>query len=253
MEIFDAIAGAAAIVIVLSPDWLESAYCRQELDQALHVRKRLVPVLVRPVDTSKVPPQILDLNWVRYDQLAPEAALAVLLRALALDIDRLRFHARLFQRAQEWSTSRDPSRLLRSHALDEAEQWLKDAQAGEGEPTAVQRDFIVESRRAENVCQRRPLWSVSAALALTAVLAVTAFVFYRSAEARRRIAQSRSFAAESESRRDTKRSSVRARPSASCRPVSDLRHRRADVRTARTRNTAAWQLREMHRLKQLGG
>lgn len=61
-EIFDAIADASAVVLVLTPDWVESTYCRQKFDHALYLHKRVVPLLVRSVDESKVPPQPGDIN-----------------------------------------------------------------------------------------------------------------------------------------------------------------------------------------------
>lgn len=203
-EIFDAIADASAVVLVLSPHWVESAYCRQEFDQALHLHKRLLPVLVQPVDETKVPPQLADINWIRFDTLAFDEAVARLLRAFSLDLERLRLHARLYRRAETWQPTREASILLRGAELAEAERWLATATAGEGEPTALHVQFIVASRAAETSRQRRQLASVSTALVVTIALAVVAFLFYRTSEARRRTGQSRLLASEALARAGTR-------------------------------------------------
>ena len=195
-EIFDAIADASAVVLVLTPDWIESTYCRQEFDHALHLRKRLIPLLLRPVDESKVPPQLPDINWIRFDARPFDEAVRMVHRAYSLDLDRLRLHARLYRRAETWSPARDASILLRGNELIAAERWLSSSPPGEGEPTALHREFIVESRTHETLRQRRIRSIISVALAVTMALAATTFIFYRSSNARRKTAHSRLLASE---------------------------------------------------------
>lgn len=201
-EIFDAIGEASAVVFVLTPHWIESTYCRQEFDHALHLRKRLLPVLLAPVDDTKVPPQLADVNWIRFDQLSFDDGLIALLRAFRLDLDRVRLHTRLLRRADTWQQRKDDSILLRGSELTEAERWLATAQSGEGVPTSLHVQFIAASRAAETSRQRRQLIAVSATLALTTVLAISAFLLYRSAETRRRTGQSRLLASEALARRE---------------------------------------------------
>ena len=105
-EIFDAIADASAVVMVVTPDWVESTYCRQECDHALHLRKRFIPLLVRGVDESKVPPQLGNINWIRFDTFPFEKGVVELLRAFTLDLDRLHTHVRLYRRPETWSSFR---------------------------------------------------------------------------------------------------------------------------------------------------
>ena len=62
-----------------------------------------------------------------------------------LDLDRLHLHARLYRRAESWSSSKDESILLRGSELANAEQWVASAPAGEGEPTPLHKQFIVQS------------------------------------------------------------------------------------------------------------
>lgn len=195
-EIFDAIADAAAVVLVLSPHWLASDYCRQEFAHALQLRKRVLPVLLAPVDHLRIPDDLADINWIRFDQKPFEAALADLLRAFSIDLDRIRLHARLFRRADAWLPAREASMLLRGAELAQAEAWLANAAAGEGEPTPVHIQFVTASRASETARQRTRLLAVSVALGVTLTLGITAALLYRTSEARRRTGQSRLLASE---------------------------------------------------------
>lgn len=202
-EIFDAIASASAIVLVLTPAWLDSEYCRQELDYAVSLQKRLVPVLASPVDMARVPAVLHDINWVRFDARPRAEAFDQLLQAITLDLARIHTHTRLLNQARRWQSAREASRLLRGRELDEAEAWLKGTTSGsDAQPTPLHVAFIIESRRAETARQRRLLTAVTVSLVITVVLATAAFIFFQSAEARRKTAQSRLLAAESDTQRD---------------------------------------------------
>jgi WD40 repeat protein len=210
-EIFDAIAEASAVVLVLSPDWVESTYCRQEFDQALHLRKRLLPILLRPVDVTKVPPQLLDIQWILFDVAHFADAVGQLQDAIDRDLARLKLHARLYRDAERWQPQRETSILLRGAELAEAEDWLAMPAAGEGEPTALHLEFIVASRAAETARmaaeaarRRKQLFGVTTLLGVAVVLAAVAFALHRTSEARRRTGQSRLLAFEALARAGTR-------------------------------------------------
>ena len=63
-EIHQAIDYADACLFVLSPDFLESEPCAAELKRTLEQHKRLVPLIWREVDDSRVQPEIAKLNWI---------------------------------------------------------------------------------------------------------------------------------------------------------------------------------------------
>ena len=63
-EIRAAIADADNIVVVISPDSCSSAVCRTELDYAVELNKRLVPVIVRDTSPDLVPDFLGSLNWL---------------------------------------------------------------------------------------------------------------------------------------------------------------------------------------------
>src|SRR5206468_9498882 len=86
-------------------------------------------------------------------------------------------HTRLLMRAIEWNANgKNNSFVLRGDDLRSAEQWL--AQAGvekDRQPTALQTEYIIASRKAAARRQRITLGAVTFALVVAIVLAVVAF------------------------------------------------------------------------------
>src|SRR4051812_22964366 len=54
-EVLRGVAAANAVVFVLSPDSVSSAVCGQEVDRAVELNKRLIPVVHRDVGDTPVP------------------------------------------------------------------------------------------------------------------------------------------------------------------------------------------------------
>jgi TIR domain len=55
-----------AFVFVLSPDSIVSQIGKEELDQAVALKKRIVPIRVRPVDAAAVSPALAAPNWISF-------------------------------------------------------------------------------------------------------------------------------------------------------------------------------------------
>jgi len=89
----------------------------------------------------------------------------------------VRAHTRLLTRAIEWNArGKNNSFVLRGEDLRSAEQWL--AQAGaqkERQPTALQTEYIIASRKAAARRQRITLGAVTFGFVVAIVLAVVAF------------------------------------------------------------------------------
>lgn len=185
-EIKNAIAAADSMVFFLTPDSARSEVCRIELGHALELSKRIVPVVIREVQTDAAPPPLPDINWHFIQPETFDADVTHLVEVLNTDIARVHLHTRLMVKANEWMARNEhPSLLLRGVQLDEAEQWL----AGQGgqKPTTTgdQGRFIAASRRAVN---RRQRVSISAAIAITVVMALVttlAVIFWRNAAVQR--------------------------------------------------------------------
>ena len=110
------------VIFVLSPDSVRSPECAKELEQALALKKRIVPVLRREPGVA-VPTALADSNWV-YLRAGDdfETGLRKLVEALDADIEWVREHTRLGVRAAEWTShDRNGAYLLRGSDLSQAE------------------------------------------------------------------------------------------------------------------------------------
>ena len=176
--IFPAIEGTDTFIFVLSPDSVTSEICGKELAHAVSHNKRMIPIMARDTDAKAVPEPLAKLNWVfARDADSFEAAADFLISALDTDLGWVRAHTRLLTRAIEWEgKGKSNSFVLRGEDLGAAEQWL--AQAGaekERQPTALQTEYIIASRKAATKRQRITLGAVSFGLVVAIVLAVLAW------------------------------------------------------------------------------
>jgi WD40 repeat protein len=111
-----------------------------------------------------------------------DEALQKLNVAIHTDWEWVKFHTKLQLRALEWEKHKDASRLLRGRELREAEGWL--AQVGtskDPQPTILQRQYALASRRAEATRQTTTLAASLIALAIVIVLGILALRAQQSA------------------------------------------------------------------------
>ena len=196
-----AIEGADAVVFVVSPDSVDPAsVCLVEVAHAAQHHKRFVPVLYRNVDTRVllVPDVVARLNWVSFvEPVSFDVALVQLVFAVETDLDWVRQHTRLLERAVEWQRAqRDDSFALQKNDLSAAERWLAQGPIKEPAPTALQTEYVLDSRAAATRRQRRLLLFGVAAAALIAIGVTVAAYQYSEAQDRRKEAQARALAAE---------------------------------------------------------
>jgi len=193
------IEASKAFAAVLTPDFLASVVAGKELAHAVESHKRLVPLLRRGIDESAAPAELTAPNWIRFtDGDEFDGAVDELVRALETDLEWLDAHARLLVRAQEWDgRGRDTSPLLRGRELVEAEAWAAEQGAHAETATALQREYVLASRRADTHRRRVRLGLVLAALFVS--LALTAFALVQRSQAitRSKIALSRQLATSS--------------------------------------------------------
>ncbi len=141
------------VVYLLSPDSLKSEYCQQELEYALSLNKRIIPILVRETPFIQVPPALRDLQYIDLSDNVREEDYQLdesqLLRILRQDADYYNEHKMLLTKAFKWERQhRNPSILLRGYNLDHAKAWLKVAKSRKQHPpTALQEELIAESLR----------------------------------------------------------------------------------------------------------
>ena len=143
---------ADTVVLVLSPSSLRSSSVAWEIEQAIKIPKRIVPVVVEPVGGSPQPEAIQQLNYVYfYDEAKVPGSgfatgLAQLVDALNTDVDWMREHTRLFQRAREWEAGgRHSNRLLTGADIAAAQAWAARRPKKAPEITDLHLDFIKAS------------------------------------------------------------------------------------------------------------
>lgn len=200
------IAASDSFCFVITPASVASEHCRLELEHAVALGKRIVPVLLLPVADASVPGPVAERNWVPQTGRFTDdfdTALDLLVEAVETDLDWVREHTRWGQRAADWEArGADRSVLARGADLDQAEAFLSGAAGREPAPTELQGRYVLASRRAATGRQRLVVGGVSVALVVALVLAVlavlqrdTAVEQREEAERQRAAATSRALAA----------------------------------------------------------
>src|SRR5262245_29093340 len=140
---------ADTVVFVLSPTSATSDICRWEVEEAVRLGKRILPVLCKPLDGANPPPQLRDLNYIFFygEPKAPSSGFGTgmvrLVEALNTDLDWLREHTRLLARAMEWDTGGRPTnRLLSGKDISDAKNWIARRPRNAPEPTTLHLDFV---------------------------------------------------------------------------------------------------------------
>jgi Tfp pilus assembly protein PilX len=197
--IYGAIEATHTFIFVLTPDSIASEVCGREIAHAAANNKRLVPIVHRDVVADSVPKSLRELNWIFYrDSDDFEKATDTLISALDTDLKWIRAHTRLLTRAIEWDANgRNNSFVLRGEDLRSGERWLAEAGAQkERQPTPLQTEFIITSRKAAARRQRIISAAVSFALILSIVLTVIALTQCHQAVEQKNIALSNARKAE---------------------------------------------------------
>lgn len=191
--ITQAIQGNDAFLYVISPDSLKSKVCSDELELGLKLNKKLIPILYRePTKTSKMPEKIASTNWVYLrDQDNFDETIPKLIQSINTDLGWVRQHTRLLEQAMEWDQkNRNNSFLLNGTELEESEKWMADASGhANRQVVPIQADYINASRKYANRRQRTVLAGVSAALVVSIILSILAFVARNEAKAAQSAAQ----------------------------------------------------------------
>jgi len=149
---------ADSIVYIVSPDSLASENCALELRQAVALRKRILPVVWRPIDDALAAPELKRLNYIFFagEGRTFATGLSELANALRTDIDWIREHTRLAELGSRWSArGRAADMLLRGTDIDAANKWLADKPITAPPVTDDQADFIKASSDARIEAERR--------------------------------------------------------------------------------------------------
>jgi formylglycine-generating enzyme required for sulfatase activity len=169
------IRGADTIVFVLSPSSAMSKVCAWEVVEATKFGKRIIPVCCRSLAGAVPPSTLAELNYIFFypETTSPGSGfgrgLMLLKEALSVDLDWLREHTRLLQRATEWEAAgRSANRLLSGSDVTAAKAWAARRPKDAPELTALHLDFIRASEDGEigrSNAERQRLDQVAAAQA----------------------------------------------------------------------------------------
>jgi TIR domain len=98
-----AIESSDAFVFVISPDSVRSPFCQQEVERAVELNKRVVPLALREVSDEEIPEEIRVRNWIpATDDGDLDTSVERLVNALETDLEWEREHTRLTVKALEW-------------------------------------------------------------------------------------------------------------------------------------------------------
>lgn len=164
---------ADAVVFSVSPNSAASKICGWEIGEAERLGKRIIPVVVDPVDTGLLPEALTRLNFIFFTDASFNEGLAKLISALNTDLAWVRQHTRIGEQAIEWDArKKSGARLLTGDSLRQAEGWLINQPRDASPPTDLQKQFIIASRGHINRSQR---WTLIGAIAVAAIALVLVF------------------------------------------------------------------------------
>ena len=185
-EIEQGIDGANAFVFVISLTSIKKAagaeeYCRREIEYAVRQGKRIIPIVWRdrfqPSEQvenwldKEIPAhrELIERNWLEICDRDFESCFSELINTAEKDLDYVKLHTKLLENAHDWiREGRKDGDLIRGESLSKAEAWLKLGEEKlkiqredrgrnyrDPEPTEDHRNFINQSRSAENASLER--------------------------------------------------------------------------------------------------
>ena len=200
-EIKEGIEKTNTVLFVLSPEWIKSNECRKEMVHALQMGKRLVPILyIMPAEGQEVPPELAKLNWVYMRETDDfDKAFEILQGAMDTDLDWVKVHTRIQVRAIEWDKkNRDNSFTLRGKDLIDGEQFISGATGKSPEPTQLQGEYVIASRKDATRRQRITMTGITVALVVSIALGIMAYFQRQAAVLNSKISFARELTAASE-------------------------------------------------------
>lgn len=180
-KIEDGIESADNFIFLLSPHSAQSKVCFKEIDYAVKLGKRIIPILRTDIsqdDIKQLHSAVNRHNWLPLrDSDDFVIGIETLLVTIKTDLAHARVHTRLITRARDWEDKNySQSRILTSGELKDAQSWLatSDRELKSPHPIELQREFIESSAR----FYRRRRWQMIASL-LTIFIAVVAYLTFQ--------------------------------------------------------------------------
>lgn len=149
--VWSGIEGADNVLFFITKEAIESEKCQKELEYAMSIGKRIIPLLVEDISEDNFPPQIKGLQFVDFtenkDEADYEADIADIVQVINTDVTYHYQHKVFLTQALKWERQHEnPSILLHGYNLQNAQAWLSiGRKRDKNAPLEVQERFIHES------------------------------------------------------------------------------------------------------------
>ena len=152
--------GADNLIFLITKESLQSDYCMEELQYAISLNKRIIPLRLEKINESDFPSTLKDIQYIDFTDNIENTALSKnektdfehdideLLKILEIDNEYLQRHKVLLTQALKWQRQeKNPSMLLRGQNLEQAKIWLKIGEKRDTNiPLPIHEEFIKESQ-----------------------------------------------------------------------------------------------------------
>ena len=148
-EIYKGIENCDNFVFIISPPAIASPYCTDEIEYALKLHKRIIPVVYKAVSSQDLHPVLAKTQWIDFGG-GFDANFPKLVRTIDTDREHVHSHTKWSQRSLEWlQKGKNEDLLLRGSEFVLAQNWLELAQTEHKQPTAtgLQQEFIASSEK----------------------------------------------------------------------------------------------------------
>ncbi len=145
-ESFEGIEQAHIFIYIISPNSVDSESCQAEIDYALSLNKKIIPVSYIPVHQSDMPVGMAGIPIIECtSENNFQTAFGAIVRLIDTDSEYLKSHTKWLKEAMAWEKSeRSSDLLLRGSEYSLARAWLEDAQVNHKnpKPTDLQIEYI---------------------------------------------------------------------------------------------------------------
>lgn len=150
-EIYKGIANSNNFVFLISQKSISSPYCADEVAYAVQQGKRIITLRLEKLE-NELPESLAAIQWIDAGKDKDfSGVFSQVIRTLDIDRTHVESHSKWQSKALEWKkANKDTSLLLFGSEFSVAELWLKDSlqDKKQPQPTAIQQEFIEESRKA---------------------------------------------------------------------------------------------------------
>ena len=179
-EIFRAIESVDVFVYIVSKNSVKSQVCNLEIAHAQKNNKRIIPIILPGISDEKIPKEIDKIHWIQISESEIEdfhESFKRFYEAINTDLEWLKYHTILQNRALEWEKNKHNSNLvLRGNVLQNAEKQISQKRLCSPAPTILQMQYIFASKMQESRKKLGLIFGLLACVIVLAAATITALV-----------------------------------------------------------------------------